>query len=813
MRAQKQTQRRYYKYSDTPVAINPDGLITTNTGGNGWVIYTYGGNYGELYLMLNPRANTSYPRWQTGSPNVYACFKTPKKCILTSYTTYQRCDGKNTGRICNHWKIVGYNSFNDMVNLYNGTVIDDNTWPSKAKDSSKTVDLSSNTNGFQYYSIHMISNFAGSSYCSMGNTLFYARELEQGTENNYDYYEDVDCIGVLNKQVNNQGIYYTPRDPNVDKIRPHTLQGLKPVGNVRMISGVATNFSLNNYLKVDKPFTPGTSQWEKQLVFKVDYPGSSIDFAIDNGLKSDWVFPKLTVRTTSDTTLQFQPCLSSNGTNWDIHSTRYSVNFDYSKKAYIKLKFTGTQYILSFKQEGDADFTVLATITNSNIIYQPADNLGFSLGADISSGSQWESYFRGVIYYDECYFKIGDKYTYCGEMPFGTRSFGITDYAIEKGPVNYAYVGTPSVVNGLLSGCTSTNYVTTDTIFETKDYDWEIITKIKFDSFPAVQTILSFVNGNTRSVQLSMKDDGHVRWYLSSDGTSNNIASGTTSSIVYATDTWYYFKLTYSSTQGYYAYSSTDKVNWTQCLYNESTTPIFQKSKLSFGYNFSSYPEPLTNGALDLNETTIKIDNWYWFGGANLIWANPNIYLQSDGLGQYIQTNIQATGDTEISTSFSVAQTETLSSIFSSRTSYNTANFGLSSREQGVLTAYYNKSNIDIPNFIVQPNRRTYIDMIKNNISVDNTSYGSIDNYSSFTASIPLRFFALATSTPSYFLNGKLYRTNIVNGNDKYDFVPVPEGLQIGNYKVPSNGMFDIVTQTFFPNAGTGEFNYGKDTE
>ena len=811
MRAQKQTQRRYYKYSDTPVAINPDGLITTNTGGNGWVIYTYGGNYGELYLMLNPRANTSYPRWQTGSPNVYACFKTPKKCILTSYTTYQRCDGKNTGRICNHWKIVGYNTFNDMVNLYNGTVIDDNTWPSKAKDSSKTVDLSSNTNGFQYYSIHMISNFSGRSYCSMGNTLFYARELEDGDENNYDYYEDVDCCGVLNKQVNNQGIYYTPRDPNVDKIRPYTLQGLKPVGNVRMISGMATNFSLNNYLKVDKPFTPGTSQWEKQLAFKVDYPGSSIDFAIDNGLKSDWVFPKLTVRTTSDTTLQFQPCLSSNGTNWDIHSTRYSVNFDYSKKAYIKLKFTGTQYILSFKQEGDVDFTVLATVTNSNIIYQPADNLGFSLGADISSGSQWESYFRGVIYYDECYFKIGDKYTYCGEMPFGTRSFGITDYAIEKGPVNYAYVGTPSVVNGLLSGCTSTNYVTTDTIFETKDYDWEIITKIKFDSFPAVQTILSFVNGNTRSVQLSMKNDGHVRWYLSSDGTSNNIANGTTSSTVYDTDTWYYFKLTYSSTQGYYAYSSTDKVNWTQCLYNESTTPIFQKSKLSFGYNFSSYPEPLTNGVLDLNETTIKIDNWYWFGGANLIWANDKLYVESSGT-QYINTGIPASSElsNELVINFNGNNGQRL---FGARKAYQEDAFALFYSDK--LASTYGTSDkgyqITFPK-----NVKNTIYRNKNKVFL-NGELVQTDTEQSFTTNYPLYLFTVNQSGSALTPNASSTKTYLSKTWDDttlvQQLVPVPAGLNIGTYEIPSNGMFDIVTQTFFPNAGTGEFNYGKDTE
>ena len=42
-------------------------------------------------------------------------------------------------------------------------------------------------------------------------------------------------------------------------------------------------------------------------------------------------------------------------------------------------------------------------------------------------------------------------------------------------------------------------------------------------------------------------------------------------------------------------------------------------------------------------------------------------------------------------------------------------------------------------------------------------------------------------------------------------FVPVPCGLQIGDYVVPSNGMWDIVEQKFYGNMGTGDFVYGID--
>ena len=73
-------------YSPNPVLINADGVVTSATGGNGWVIYPQTG-YSEVYLMLNATANPSYPRWQTGNPNFYAYFKTPQKGIITSYLT------------------------------------------------------------------------------------------------------------------------------------------------------------------------------------------------------------------------------------------------------------------------------------------------------------------------------------------------------------------------------------------------------------------------------------------------------------------------------------------------------------------------------------------------------------------------------------------------------------------------------------------------------------------------------------------------------------------------------------------------------
>ena len=61
-------------------------------------------------------------------------------------------------------------------------------------------------------------------------------------------------------------------------------------------------------------------------------------------------------------------------------------------------------------------------------------------------------------------------------------------------------------------------------------------------------------------------------------------------------------------------------------------------------------------------------------------------------------------------------------------------------------------------------------------------------------------------------MNGKLYYAQFFeDGTLIRHFVPVPQGLVIGNYTVPSNGMFDIVNQQFYANQGSGTFTIGKD--
>ncbi|MBP3545472.1 MAG: hypothetical protein J6J82_04175 [Alphaproteobacteria bacterium] len=58
-----------------------------------------------------------------------------------------------------------------------------------------------------------------------------------------------------------------------------------------------------------------------------------------------------------------------------------------------------------------------------------------------------------------------------------------------------------------------------------------------------------------------------------------------------------------------------------------------------------------------------------------------------------------------------------------------------------------------------------------------------------------------------YIYSTKIYEDDVLARH----FVPVPCGLQIGDFVVPSNGMWDIVEQKFYGNMGSGDFIYGMD--
>lgn len=123
---------------------------------------------------------------------------------------------------------------------------------------------------------------------------------------------------------------------------------------------------------------------------------------------------------------------------------------------------------------------------------------------------------------------------------FVVKSNGITVFCGNKTgidaikPDNYTVVGSPTVtIDGVASNFSNGNYVQTPVINFAKPWQIDLTTNIT--SYSNVRSIISANGGNCFSVNIN--STGASVWYLSSNGSSWDIASGTTSTKTIQTGT------------------------------------------------------------------------------------------------------------------------------------------------------------------------------------------------------------------------------------------------------------------------------------
>lgn len=195
-----------------------------------------------------------------------------------------------------------------------------------------------------------------------------------------------------------------------------------------------------------------------------------------------------------------------------------------------------------------------------------------------------------------------------------------------------------------------------------------------------------------------------------------------------------------------------------------------------------------------------------------LTWANPKLYLQSDN-NSYINTGVKSSSSLKAEILFKRIAGSNLFGYYGTSggvnkgfliAGLNTTYFlrigaGTASGSSGFVSNGYNTAII-----------ANDFDTCKVNNQPITTNNG-LGNYT----------FSDGGDIYLFNINGNMVSTNSINicyakiyDNDILirHFVPVPSGLVIGDFTCPSEGMFDIVNQQFYGNAGTGSFSYGKDS-
>ena len=233
---------------------------------------------------------------------------------------------------------------------------------------------------------------------------------------------------------------------------------------------------------------------------------------------------------------------------------------------------------------------------------------------------------------------------------------------------------------------------------------------------------------------------------------------------------------------------------------------------------------------LPMNENTdkeLKIkynDKEYWVSeieptkdyvivDGKLIAANCNIYLESTGT-QWIDTGFIPNRDTVLKTDYQFLSMTSFRGYNEVQTGCGSANN--STRFVIAITNQKWHFAIGVANITpVQADleRHTFRLNAPNKLAwLDNASYDV--NYETFQSDFSFGLFTRNDSTSLWpfrhtarSFNTKIWDNDVLVRH----FVPVPQGLQIGDFVVPSNGMWDIIEQKFYGNMGSGDFIYGVD--
>ena len=213
-------------------------------------------------------------------------------------------------------------------------------------------------------------------------------------------------------------------------------------------------------------------------------------------------------------------------------------------------------------------------------------------------------------------YKLANKPIGGGNVYYASRHSKKVQYFNEN-TTGYSVSGSITIADGIASGFSSNKWVYISNVFAPGSKPWKSVTKVRFFSFTNNNTIISYQYSGHASFQVATKNGanaGKLVIYLSSDGSAKDIANNLmTSTAVVSTNTWYWVALVFTGTK-YEVRLSADKETWTTVITVNSSTPIYQNTQNSYGYNFSTYPEPL-DGEIDLKETYIEYDDKIWFRG------------------------------------------------------------------------------------------------------------------------------------------------------------------------------------------------------
>ena len=595
--------------------------------------------------------------------------------------------------------------------------------------------------------------------------------------------------------------------------------GYETIGSPTMVDGIATGFSASNYYKLDTPFKPGHCTWEIVIRAKVT------SFATKCNFISYGATDTRSVQVGTTTTGAINVYISSNGTSGNLaNGTTSTEKLSLDTYYYILTKFTGTTYEVLVSEDKE-NWTTFLTVNSSTPVWQ---GTYFTLGYNYPA---YPEFLNGYLDFNESYIKIGDTI-------FWGKDFARVKLRTTPS-VQYSIVGTPTIVDGVVSGFNNnprSDIITTEAFPTSSPF----VIQVKFNTGTLVtsrnQWILSTLSNSNRSICWGVAGASQkIRIYLSSNGGTWDIASSKDGTHALSNNTDYKVRLTFDGNK--YVVSLLVDGDWVDDITVNSSVALSEQI-LRFGNNESA--SAFWPGSIDLNETYIKINNLSWFDGrfnnltwtphilegdygftdGKLVWVNPNLYLQNDGTNNWIDTGFTAenNGYTYESDIKFVGTSRQLMGFGGNSKEYwgytNSTSFELGRAQYITVTSANDRVKSKFTWSYTGTSTYTVLETLDINGSSVNVESLNNSTMNNVINNKKHYFIFKMNGYNGLYCNAKLYRHKIYDNNNNLVqyLVPVKQGLIIGNYTVPSNGLFDIVTQTFFANQGSGTFIFGKDS-
>ena len=173
-------------------------------------------------------------------------------------------------------------------------------------------------------------------------------------------------------------------------------------GNVFIDNGIASNFSMQNFLTLPSYFNPGNKNW--QIIIKLKTPSNLNEWQCFMGSIGDWFY---TIGGELSQDNHFGVGFTSNGTSWDIAWMK-SLNEVLPDTWYwIKLSYDFPQYKFELSTDG-INYELQNSVINKSRIYQNPETSILNLGVQAYGFEYW----KGLIDLNECKIIIDETITW-----------------------------------------------------------------------------------------------------------------------------------------------------------------------------------------------------------------------------------------------------------------------------------------------------------------------------------------------------------------------------------------------------------------